>query len=199
LATLTPLSLPSLGVSSLDLGRLRQRRRPFFLCKPSRPQQFRVSYARLEGGQAIARSGLAMIDWRLSKLAPFRHAAASDLSPHSGVKRKSHLRAIRSPFGPRVDVGCLAASSVWTAVRAIANCGRSCYPALTVQAEAAPYEREYSRKKGRFLNRKIGCPTSSSNRRPSRKCCAPLPTRRTTCSPSSTPSSTVPHVFVEQR
>src|SRR5258708_125467 len=26
----TPLSLPSLGVSSLDLGRLRQRRRPFF-------------------------------------------------------------------------------------------------------------------------------------------------------------------------
>jgi hypothetical protein len=32
------LSLPSLGVSSLDLGRLRQRRRPFFLCMPSRPQ-----------------------------------------------------------------------------------------------------------------------------------------------------------------
>ena len=26
-----PLSLPSLGVSSLDLGRLWQRRRPFFL------------------------------------------------------------------------------------------------------------------------------------------------------------------------
>ena len=31
---LTPLSLPSLGVSSLDLGRLWQRRRPFFLCAP---------------------------------------------------------------------------------------------------------------------------------------------------------------------
>ena len=30
------LSLPSLGVSSLDLGRLWQRRRPFFLCMPSR-------------------------------------------------------------------------------------------------------------------------------------------------------------------
>jgi hypothetical protein len=29
-----PLSLPSLGVSSLDLGRLWQRRRPFFLCTP---------------------------------------------------------------------------------------------------------------------------------------------------------------------
>ena len=37
------LSLPSLGVSSLDLGRLRQRRRPFFLCMPSHPQQFRAS------------------------------------------------------------------------------------------------------------------------------------------------------------
>src|SRR6266478_349893 len=33
----TPLSLPSLGVSSLDLGRLWQRRRPFFfLCTPHR-------------------------------------------------------------------------------------------------------------------------------------------------------------------
>jgi hypothetical protein len=29
-----PLSLPSLGVSSLDLGRLWQRGRPFFLCAP---------------------------------------------------------------------------------------------------------------------------------------------------------------------
>ena len=34
--------------------------------------------------------------------------------------------------GPRADVGCLAASSVWTAVRAIANCGWSRYAALTV-------------------------------------------------------------------
>ena len=33
---------------------------------------------------------------------------------------------------PRADVGCLAASSVWTAVRAIANCGWSRYAALTV-------------------------------------------------------------------
>ena len=32
----------------------------------------------------------------------------------------------------QADVGCLAASSVWTAVRAIANCGWSCYAALTV-------------------------------------------------------------------
>ena len=31
------LSLPSLGVSSLDLGRLWQRKRPFF-CMPSGPQ-----------------------------------------------------------------------------------------------------------------------------------------------------------------
>jgi hypothetical protein len=30
------------------------------------------------------------------------------------------------------DVGCLAASSVWTAVRAIANCGWSRFTALTV-------------------------------------------------------------------
>src|SRR5258708_38788600 len=37
--------------------------------------------------------------------------------------------------GPRADVGCLAASSVWTAVRAIASCGWSRYAALTVQAE----------------------------------------------------------------
>src|SRR5258708_27222875 len=37
---LTPLSLPSLGVSSLDLGRLWQRRRPFFLCAP--PIVFRI-------------------------------------------------------------------------------------------------------------------------------------------------------------
>src|ERR1700692_2090326 len=42
------------------------------------------------------------------------------------------------------------------------------------------------------------CENSSSNRRPSRKCCAPLRTRRTTCSPSLTPSSTAPHVCVEQ-
>ena len=34
--------------------------------------------------------------------------------------------------GPRADVGCLAASSVWTAVRAIAHCGWSRYSALTV-------------------------------------------------------------------
>src|SRR3979411_2253997 len=34
--------------------------------------------------------------------------------------------------GPRADVGCLAASSVWTAVRAIANCDWSRYAALTV-------------------------------------------------------------------
>jgi hypothetical protein len=33
-AVALPLSLPSLGVSSLDLGRLWQRRRPFFLCAP---------------------------------------------------------------------------------------------------------------------------------------------------------------------
>lgn len=32
----------------------------------------------------------------------------------------------------RPDVNCLAASSLWTALRAIANCGRSCYAALTV-------------------------------------------------------------------
>ena len=32
---------------------------------------------------------------------------------------------------PKADVGCLAASSVWTAVRAIANCGWSCYAALS--------------------------------------------------------------------
>jgi hypothetical protein len=32
----------------------------------------------------------------------------------------------------QADVGCLAASSVWTAVRAIANCGWSRYAALTV-------------------------------------------------------------------
>jgi hypothetical protein len=30
------------------------------------------------------------------------------------------------------DIGCLAASSVWTALRAIANCGWSCYAALTI-------------------------------------------------------------------
>src|SRR3979411_3558504 len=34
--------------------------------------------------------------------------------------------------GPRADVGCLGASSVWTAVRAIANCDWSRYAALTV-------------------------------------------------------------------
>jgi hypothetical protein len=33
---------------------------------------------------------------------------------------------------PKADVGCLAASSVGTAVRAIANCGWSRYAALTV-------------------------------------------------------------------
>jgi hypothetical protein len=32
----TPLSLPSLGVSSLDLGRLRQRKRSFFLAQQDR-------------------------------------------------------------------------------------------------------------------------------------------------------------------
>ena len=32
----------------------------------------------------------------------------------------------------QADIGCLAASSVWTAVRAIANCGWSRYAALTV-------------------------------------------------------------------
>src|SRR6266576_1591421 len=32
----TPLSLPSLGVSSLDLGRLWQRKRPFFLAPMER-------------------------------------------------------------------------------------------------------------------------------------------------------------------
>jgi len=42
------------------------------------------------------------------------------------------------------------------------------------------------------------CENSSSNRQPSRKYCAPLRTRRTTCNPSSTPSSTAPNVFVEQ-
>ena len=31
-----------------------------------------------------------------------------------------------------------------------------------------------------------------------RKCCAPLRARRTTCSPSLTRSSTAPHVSVEQ-
>jgi hypothetical protein len=31
---LPPLSLPNLGVSSLDLGRLWQHRRPLFLCAP---------------------------------------------------------------------------------------------------------------------------------------------------------------------
>ena len=36
---------------------------------------------------------------------------------------------------PITDIGCLAASSVWTAMRAIANCGWSRYAALTVQAE----------------------------------------------------------------
>ena len=36
------------------------------------------------------------------------------------------------------------------------------------------------------------------SRRPSRKCCAPLRARRTTCGPFSTPSSTAPHVSVEQ-
>jgi hypothetical protein len=30
---------------------------------------------------------------------------------------------------PTADVGCLAASSVWTAVRATASCGRSRYAA----------------------------------------------------------------------
>ena len=36
---------------------------------------------------------------------------------------------------PLADVGCLAASSAWMALRAIANCGWSCYAALTVSAE----------------------------------------------------------------
>jgi len=36
---------------------------------------------------------------------------------------------------PRADVGLLAASLVWTAVSAIANCGWSRYAALTVLAE----------------------------------------------------------------
>jgi hypothetical protein len=36
---------------------------------------------------------------------------------------------------PLAEVGCLAASSVWTAVRAIARCGWFRYVALTVKAE----------------------------------------------------------------
>jgi hypothetical protein len=51
---------------------------------------------------------------------------------------------------PGAYVGCLAASSVWTTVGVIANCGWNCYAALTVQAEAAPHERDYPRRKDRF-------------------------------------------------
>src|SRR5258708_17256958 len=39
------------------------------------------------------------------------------------------------------EVGCLAASSVWTAVRAIVNCGGGLYAALTPLHQAAPHQR----------------------------------------------------------
>jgi hypothetical protein len=52
----TPLSLPSLGVSSLDLGRLWQRRRPFFLCSSISAQNrhFGLEGQRQKRSRAVA-------------------------------------------------------------------------------------------------------------------------------------------------
>jgi hypothetical protein len=52
---------------------------------------------------------------------------------------------------PEQTVDVRAAFTVWTVVRAIANCGRSRYAALTVLSRGTtPHEREYPRRKDRF-------------------------------------------------
>jgi hypothetical protein len=57
-----------------------------------------------------------------------------------------HTRTI-----PLADGGCLAASSVWRAVRAIANCGWSRYAGpYRLSRGTAPHEREYPRRKDSF-------------------------------------------------
>src|SRR5258708_26017787 len=54
-----------------------------------------------------------------------RRPPRSTLFPYTTLFR-SNVGVFTQP-GPRADVGCLAASSVWMAVRAIANCGWSWY------------------------------------------------------------------------
>src|SRR6266478_10219048 len=51
---------------------------------------------------------------------------------HHGYQPEVAGKGSTGAFDPTADVGCLAASSVWTAVRAIPNCGWSRYAALTV-------------------------------------------------------------------
>ena len=53
-----PLSLPSSGVSPLDLGRLWQHRRPFFLCAP--PIVFRVLWGTEQSAGTARRQALSI-------------------------------------------------------------------------------------------------------------------------------------------
>ena len=53
-------------------------------------------------------------------------------SAYRGTADEICSRRVRLFMTPEQTFGCLAASSVWTAVRAIANCGWSRYAALTV-------------------------------------------------------------------
>ena len=57
-------------------------------------------------------------------------SAVSDYIDRIVNRRGPSQRVITQPR-PRADVGCLAASSVWMAVRAIESCGWSRYTALT--------------------------------------------------------------------
>src|SRR6266404_1251941 len=61
-----------------------------------------------------------------------KHFWFSNLRNRDGISTRRLNVGVFTRPRPTADVGCLAASSVWTAVRAIANCGWSCYAALTV-------------------------------------------------------------------
>src|SRR5258707_8064686 len=44
------------------------------------------------------------VRYEFSKLAPLRHGAMSELSPLSGVRRKSHFGAVRAAFDPNATL-----------------------------------------------------------------------------------------------
>jgi hypothetical protein len=71
---------------------------------------------------------------RLMAFTPWHPDAESGSHPPhpiSGVELTILRQTETSAFDPTADVRCFAASSVWTAVRAIANCGWNGYAALT--------------------------------------------------------------------
>jgi hypothetical protein len=99
---------------------------------------------------------------------------------------------------PRAEVGCSAASSVWMAVRAVANCGWSRHTAFTVLAEELLRMNESIHGEGTASELQDRETELIAQQTAISEVLRAITSSPHDLQPSSTPSSTAPPIPVEQ-